>query len=280
MFYKKAGGNTIVDLTCTPSLGRDPLGLTRISRATGVNIILGSGYYESWTGYENTFVANKTEEELAVQVVKEIIEGIDDTGVRAGIIGEIGMYWPFSDIQRKVLQVSTRAQRLTGAALNIHLPLGASSVLPRQKDHEEIVMEVVKALDDAGADLNRTAFSHVDVCCFTPEFRKKLAETGCYIGYDSFGIESYSVPIWGTPNDWQRVEEIVQLIDGGYLNQILISCDHCMKHQCRRYGGWGYDHILTSVLPMMRVQGMSEEQINTILVQNPKRILTFVPTKD
>lgn len=283
MFYKKAGGDTIVDLTCTSSLGRDPLGLARIARATGLNIIMSTGFYEVYIGYETSSVASRTEEDLAEQMVQEITVGVGNTGLRAGIIGEMGMAWPLSDIQRKVLRASARAQRRTGAAINIHPCLYASTKLPRQKDHEDVTMEIVKILDDAGADLSRTIISHVDQCVFTPTFRRKLAETGCYLEYDCFGWEGFldeNVNVLDTPSDYQRINEIMQLIDEGYLNQLLVSCDHCTKHNLRRYGGWGYDHVLTSIVPMMRKRGMSDEQIHTLLVENPKRVLSFAPVKE
>ena len=283
MFFKGAGGDTIVELTCTSGSGRNPQGLTRLARATGLNIIMSTGFFEIFTGYETSSVAARTEEDLAEQMVQEIMIGVADTGVRAGIIGEIGMTWPLSDIMRRVLRASARAQKHTGTALNIHLPLRASTSLPRQKDHEDVVMEIIKALDDAGADLSRTVISHVDICCFTPDFRRKLAETGCYLEYDCFGVESSLDPdfcVLDTPNDVQRINELIQLIGEGYLTRILVSCDHWTKHMLRYYGGWGYDHILTTVVPLMRRKGMSDEQIHTLLVENPKRVLPFAPVKE
>ena len=280
MFYKKAGGDTIVELTGSSSSGRNPLGLARIARATDLNIIMSTGFFEPFTGYEVSSVAGRTEEDLTEQMVREITVGVGDTGVCAGIIGEIGMAWPLSDIMRRVLRASALAQRHTGAALNIHPPLRAATNLPRQKDHEDVVMEIIKTLDDAGAVLSRTIISHVDICCFTPTFRRELAATGCYLEYDCFGVESSLDPnfcVLDTPNDAQRINEIIQLIDEGYLNQLLLSCDHWTKHMLRRYGGWGYDHILTSVVPLMRHKGMSDEQIHTLLVANPKRVLPFTP---
>ncbi len=282
MFYKRAGGDTIVELTCSSS-GRDPLGLMRLARATGLNIIMSTGFFEIFTGYEASSVVDKTEEDLAEHMVTEITVGVDDTGVRAGIIGEIGMAWPLSNIMRRVLRASARAQKHTGTALNIHLPLRASTSLPRQKDHEDVVMEIIQTLDDAGADLSRTVISHVDICCFTADFRRKLAETDCYLEYDCFGVESSLDPdfcVLDTPNDVQRINELIQLIDEGYLPQILVSCDHWTKHMLRHYGGWGYDHILTTVVPLMRRKGMSDEQIHTLLVENPKRVLPFASVKE
>jgi len=77
------------------------------------------------------------------------------------------------------------------------------------------------------------------------------------------------------PNDTQRINEIMHLVDAGYLNQILVSQDIWNKIQCCRYGGWGYAHILRNTVPVMRAKGVSEEMIHTIMVENPKRLLTF-----
>jgi phosphotriesterase-related protein len=287
MFYKMAGGDTIVELTCTSTLGRDPLGLVRIARATGVNIIMSTGFYEVYAegvsgvspGYETSSIAARSEEDLAEEMVREIMVGAGNTGVRAGIIGEIGTAWPLSDTQRKFLRASARAQRRTGAAINIHPSLKT----PSPKDHEDFIMEVVNVLGDADADLSRTVISHIDMCCLTLGFRCKLAETGVYLEYDVFGWEGYpprDIELADVPNDAQRVNEIIQLIGEGYLNQILIAGDHCVKIMLRSYGGWGYDHILTNVVPLMRYKGMSDEQIHTLLVENPKRLLSFAPVKE
>lgn len=282
MFYKRAGGDTIVELSGHDSLGRDPLGLTRIARATGLNIVMGTGFYEVYRGYENSSIVGRSEEDLTEEKVREVTVGIGNTGVRAGIIGEVGLLWPFTDLQRTVVRAAVRAQRRTGAALNIHPPVFASTKLPRTKEHEDVIMEVIETLDSAGADFSRTILSHIDLCCFTPEFRRKLAETGCYLEYDNFGLEDccgLNVVLPDVPNDAQRITEIMQLIEEGYLNQILVSHDNAVKHTLRCYGGWGYDHILTNIVPLMRLKGMSDEQIHTVLVENPKRVLPFAPLK-
>jgi phosphotriesterase-related protein len=280
MYYKKAGGDTIVELSASSSLGRDPRGLMRISRATGLNIIMGTGFYGVYQGQEAISIADMSEEDFAKQMIQEITVGVGDTGLRAGILGEMGMAWPLSKTMRMALRSGAYAQKRTGAALNIHPPLYTSTREPYQSEHEDVVMEVIEILDNAGADLNRTIISHVDVCCFTSAFRRKLAETGCYIEYDQFGLESYPDEddfLWAMPSDAQRIDQLVELIAEGYLNKILVSCDLSMKHQLKRYGGWGYDHILTSVVPLMRHKGVSRDQIHTLLVENPKRVLAFAP---
>jgi phosphotriesterase-related protein len=105
----------------------------------------------------------------------------------------------------------------------------------------------------------------------------RLADTGCYIEYDLFGQAQHPLnhKMKYSLSDWQRVEGIKQLIDQGYLNRILISHDVFHKIALRHYGGFGYDHIPTTVAHLMRMKGISLEQIHTILVVNPKNMLQF-----
>jgi len=261
-FYKNAGGDTIVDAS-NLHMARDPLALARVSRATGLNVITGSGYYVPRSYPAD--MDSKTEEDICHEIVHEVTVGVGDTDIRAGIIGEIGCEWPLSDNERKVLRAAAAAQQGTGAPLNIHPARNASAPL-----------EIVEILSKAGADISHTVISHIDRTLREPEGRRQLAETGCYLEYDLFGEEGYYfVPTIDLPNDHQRINEIIELINQGYLNQILISQDICWKHRLRSYGGHGYDHILRNAVPIMRIKGMSEEQIHTLLVDNPKRLLTF-----
>lgn len=265
MRFKLAGGNSIVELS-NIGLGRDPAALARISRATGLNVIMGSGYYLAVS--HGPEMDAKTEEEITDEIVRDIMVGAGDSGIRSGIIGEIGCSWPLADNERKSLRAAARAQQLTGAALNVHPGQG-----------EEAAMEIVKILGDAGADLTRTVVDHIDRAVRDPQNRIKLAKTGCYLEYDLFGREGYYPVhhrIIDLPNDAQRINEITELINKGYLSQMLISQDIWNKTQCCAYGGWGYAHVLRDTIPVMRVKGMTEEQIHTIMVENPRRLLTFV----
>lgn len=269
MLFKRAGGNTIVDVT-NVGISRDPRGLARISRATGLNIIMGAGYYVGPSHPAD--MSARTEAEITEEMVRDVTAGVDGSGIRAGIIGEIGCVWPLWDNEIKSLRAAARAQQLTGAPLNIHLG--------RKR---EAALEIIEILEAAGADLSRTVLSHVDIRIHDHGERCKVARKGCYIEYDLFGWEG-QFPIshyWMTdlfyqPNDTRRISEIRQLIEEGYLNQILISHDVCTKMRRARYGGNGYDHISNDVVPRMRRAGMTGEQINTIMVENPKRILSFV----
>ena len=268
LYYKRAGGNTIVELS-NHGLYRDPLGLARISRATGLNVVMGSGYYYHATHPPE--LATMTVEEITEGLVRDITVGVGDSGVRSGIIGEIGCSSPLVETERKVLRASAAAQRRTGAAINIHPSF-----------RHDVTLELIKVLGDAGADLSRTVISHCDVGRLSPIFHK-IAEAGCYIEFDTIGEPAVLVSAPLCPegtllafhSELERINEIKQLIHDGYLDQILISQDTCMKHLYVTYGGHGYAHILNNVVPWMRRAGISEEQIHTLLVENPKRLLPF-----
>jgi phosphotriesterase-related protein len=270
--FQRAGGSTIVDVT-NIGLARDPLGLQRIARATGLRIIMGSGYYVE-QGRPPEF-ASKSEEEIAEEIVRDITIGVGDTGVRSGIIGEIGCCDPLSEGDRKALRASARAQQRTGAPLIIHPGY----------PHSACSFEIIEVLRSAGADLTRVVLSHI---CHLPadvQTIAQLAETGCYLEYDIFGRAPGIIIGSGqyrgqdfleVPSDGQMIATIRQLIDQGYINQILISHDVCHKIRLHHYGGSGYDHILTYVVPLMRAKGMTERYIQTLLVENPKRLLPFI----
>jgi len=279
LLYKWAGGDTIVELT-NIGIGRDPLALARISRATGLNVVMGAGYYVELSHPPE--LAAKTEEEITEGIVRDIMVGVGDTGVRAGIIGEIGCSTPLEDSERKVLRASAAAQRHTGAALNIH---------PSFRD--DLVLEIIKILGDTGANLSRTIISHCGHFAFNNNrtIHRKLADAGCYIEFDIFGYPILPYPptvsaiategrLLGMPSEVDSIGEIKLLIDEGYLNHILISQDICFKHCYVTYGGAGYAHILREVVPWMRRGGISDEQIHTMMVENPKRVLPFAPVKE
>src|ERR1700687_1145908 len=117
LLFKHAGGQTFVDPP-TRGLARDPLALARVARATGLNIIMGSGYYVA-AAHPRGMDA-RTVDDIARELVTDLTVGVDGTGVRAGFIGEIGTTWPWTDNEKKVVRAAVAAQRETGAALMIH----------------------------------------------------------------------------------------------------------------------------------------------------------------
>lgn len=269
MRFKVSGGKTLVDMT-NNGIGRDPKALARISRATGISIIMGSGYYISAT--QDIMMSKKTEDQLTEELVADITVGAKETGICAGVIGEIGCSWPLRDNERKCLRAAARAQQRTGLAINIH-----------PSRNENGPLEVIDILQEAGSQLNRVVISHMDRCSYLLENRLKMLKAGCYIEYDLFGWEGYYAAkvaladghLPDLPNDVGRIKEIAELIEKGYLRQILISHDISQKIQHYHWGGPGFAHILENVIPLMQVYGYTEKIIHTITVENPKNMLAI-----
>lgn len=272
MYFKEAGGSTIVDLTCI-SNGRNPTRLVNVAKATGLNVIMGTCYYVARSYTPEIRIDSRTEEDIAEEFIRDITVGVGDTGIKAGIIGEIGISRPMREGERKVLRAAGVAQQETGAAINIH-PGGC----------EDSPFECVKILGEVGADLSRVAFSHMGRTfpISARGARAKLAGKGCYLEYDAFGFDivfptqTAEMCPYDRPNDAIRITIIKELIEDGFLDRVLVSQDVAWKVVLRAYGGGGYSHILKNIVPQMRAKGMTEEKINTILAENPRRILTFI----
>src|SRR5216117_3563814 len=115
--FKQAGGRTVDDPT-PKAIGRDPLALARIARATGLNVVMGAGYYVGASHPPD--MDRRTVDELAREMIADVTAGAGDTGVRAGLIGEIGTTYPWTDNEQKVLRAAVIAQRETGAPLMVH----------------------------------------------------------------------------------------------------------------------------------------------------------------
>ncbi len=261
-FFKKAGGNTVVDASL-PGIGRDPKALKRIAEKTGLNIIMGTGFYVGETHPEE--LSSMTEREIADLMVKELTEGID--GVCAGYIGEIGISEIFDDKERRVLRSAAIASLDTGAAINVHINPWTTNGL-----------EAADILLNVGVDPSKICISHIDVEN-REEYIFALLEKGVYVEFDNFGKEYYikrEVRNSGYGlfvHDTDRVSLLKKMIDRGYLSQILLSCDVCLKNLLHTYGGWGYDHVLTNIVPMMEDEGITKEQIDTLLIKNPAQWL-------
>jgi len=264
ILYKEYGGDSLVDATSI-GIARDPVGLARISRASGVNVIMGASHYVGDAHPDN--MNDISEDAITERIVKDITEGVDGTTIKSGVIGEVGCSWPLTDNERKVLQASARAQRLTGAPILIHPGRDETSPL-----------EIIAILKESGADLSRTIMGHLDRTVFLRDTLTKIAESGCYMEWDLFGREQsfYGANInIDMPSDAKRISDIAWLISEGYGKKIVIAHDICSKDRLECYGGHGYSYILGFVIPRMRERGYNEDDIQNILVNNTRDILTF-----
>jgi phosphotriesterase-related protein len=271
--FRRAGGQTLVDCTL-PGLGRDPRALLRIAQASGLHIVMGTGYYVAAT--HPSRVAEMSEDELCRHMLREVCQGDvnSGSGVRAGIIGEIGCSWPLDPAEVRVLRAAGVAQRELGCGLSIHP--GRHSAAPRQ---------IVDVLRPSGVDLTRVVIGHIERTVRDLDGLKELLDAGCFVEYDLFGTESTAnVPYRSNhvdiPSDAQRIDQISELVTAGYQTQILMSHDVCTKHRTRHYGGVGYDHILRDIVPWMRARGFEEATVRALMVDNPRRALSITKGRD
>ncbi|MDA1190010.1 MAG: hypothetical protein O2854_10120, partial [Chloroflexi bacterium] len=161
-----------------------------------------------------------------------------------------------------------RAQRETGAPILIHPGF-----------HLESPPLILDILDKAGADISRVIMGHLDVLP-SRDLISDLVKAGCFLEYDVFGMEDTGIGDPSTPDiylqsDVQKMEMIEFIISQGAGDRVVVAQDTFFKWQMSHYGGKGYAHIVENIVPRMRKRGFTEQNINAILVDNPKKILTF-----
>ena len=259
----EAGGRTIVELS-SGGLSPRPEALARIARDTGAHIVMGCGHYVD--EYQPAQNRARDVDDFARDMITAAFHGAWDTSVRAGIIGEIGCQAPWTDLERRVMRGAILAQQATGLALNVHPG--------RDPDHPQEVADFVRA---HGGVIERVIISHIDRTIFDTARLLRLADTGCVLEFDLFGQESsyYRLADIDMPNDAVRLRMIRTLIDHGHLDRVVISHDICYQTRLVAGGGHGYGHIFANVVPMMQRRNFSETEIQTILVNTPRRLLTI-----
>ncbi len=270
--FKRAGGGCIVDATPV-GLSRDPAGLREVSRATGVHIVMGGGYYEK--AWHPPDIDDLSEDELYRRIKRDIVDGVGDEGIDGGVksghIGEVGMSYPRTDNEDKVLRAVVRAHTETGLAISIHP--GKHTMGP---------IDALNRLQELDADIGKVIFCHCDnrpvlpyPQGFAEELWRPLAEAGAYLQFDTFGWEDSTRQASTTdaPNDAGRINMIMEVVEAGFEEQVLISHDIVMKHWLSKYGGWGIEHIPRSIVPLMKRKDMPEEVVRKILISNPANAL-------
>ena len=261
--FAQAGGRTVVDSTSI-GIGRDPQALADVSARTGVNVVMGAGWYVAASMTEA--LLDRPVEALADEIEADLTVGVGETGIRAGLIGEIGLSWPHHPAETRSLLAACLAQQRTDVALQIHP--GRNPASPRT------AMEIVRR---GGGNLERTIICHVERTLTSVSEMVDLARSGCMLEFDLFGQESsyYFVPgFTGMPNDAGRVSHIQALMDAGFADRILLSQDICTRVRLTRYGGEGLDHLLRRAVPLMLRMGLTQDEVDQLLVRNPARVLT------
>jgi len=254
--FKKIGGGTIVDVT-NFGLTRDPEALLRVSKASGLNVVMGAGWYQK--ALHPPDMAERTIEELTAIVVRDVTVGAQGTSIRSGIIGEVGVNGkPLEANEIKSVRASARAARITGAPMILH-----------SFATNDEMMTVLDIIASEGVELSRVVMGHTGGKDM--EYLKRLFQRGVFVEWDYMG----QAPL-PPAADTQRIESIAAAINAGYTDHVLLAHDVCTQAQLKRNGGGGYTYISNVILPGLKAKGISDETIRRIMVDNPRRALTFV----
>jgi phosphotriesterase-related protein len=252
----RSGCFTIVDATPL-GLCREPERLLEISQRTGLNVVMGCGYYLEQT--HPPTVAERTADQLAAELIAEFEEG----EIRPGVIGEIGTGPVWSAEEEKVLRAAAWAQRETGLALTIHLHPWSQQGL-----------RVLDLLDAEEVAPSKTILNHLTTAVADEGYQLALLERGVFLAYDLFGFDHSLLGLGRyPPSDYDVARTIASLVERGNLKQLLVSQDVGVRTRLRAFGGWGYAHLLEHVIPLLRQLGLDDQDCTTLLVDNPRRVL-------
>ena len=254
--FKDAGGGSLIDASSS-GIGTNPESLRRISKNTGVNIVLGCGWYREIV-YEDA-VFRQTSNQLAQRMVKEIREGFAGTDVKPGFIGEIGTERSF---------ISPAEERVFLAAAKASLETGVT-ILTHTTHFGELALEQIDLLESAGVSPDRIIISHLGDREDTSSLLR-IADRGVYCSIDNIGYQGD-----GYPQDDVRLNSARTLIDHGHLDRVVLGTDIGSRSALRSYGGRGFPWLLESFVPAMKSAGFTPQEIEAITVTNIARAMTI-----
>lgn len=256
--FRRRGGSTIADLTL-PGVGRDPERLRRLASSSGVQIVMGTGWYRESYYPPEARIDRRTVDDLAGEMIAEFRDGVGGTGVRPGIIGEIGTDKPWLSAQEeRVHRAAARASRATGMAITTHAVMSP------------VGLAQLRVFSEEGVDPARVVIGHADSY---PVLEHWLAilEQGANLELDflghRFGTEEAAEP--------RLIELLVELLERGFGDQILLSQDVCHNAQLKANGGFGYVYLQQHFLPRLRTAAVGEGEIARMTTDNPRRVLTI-----
>ena len=253
------GGRTVIE-TSADGNGRDPEGLAEVSRATGLNIIMGTGYYlDASQPSENDA---KSERDIAEELIRDIVVGARGTSVRSGIIGEIGVGSEFTPRERKSLAAACIAQVETQLPMQIHMPAWF-----RLGD------EVLDFCAARGVPLESVVLCHSNPSGDDYDYQTRLLKRGAWVQYDMIGMEVfYADQQAQCPSGDDDARNIARLVRDGYGEKVLMSQDIFLKSLLRSYGGPGYGHLIEFFLPRLERHGVPLERGMAMLTDNPRKL--------
>ncbi len=250
---RAAGCGGIVEVT-NRGMGRDVQSLAVLSRRHGIPIVAATGFYKQ--SYYTEEVFQKTEEELTERFVKELTVEVEGTGIRAGIISEIGSVSMRSHrMNTKCSKQLSRRKEKPAPPLSTHCEMGTMG------------SEQLSLFSRADMDLSKVSIGHQDLNGNRQEY-EALLRSGVYIQFDTIGKNAYRP-------DEERLDDLLWILDKGYVKQIMLSTDITKKSYLKVNGGFGYEHLFTDFLPRLKERGVHQREIDTMMVDNPRRFLSF-----
>jgi predicted metal-dependent phosphotriesterase family hydrolase len=251
--FAASGGRTIVDCTSI-GLMRDPLALREVSREADVNIVMGSGLYRE-PYIDRDWVDRTSADELADLIVRDLEEGVDGSGARAGIIGEIGCdKWYLSSAEERSFRAAARAHLRTGIPITTHAARWPVGLLQ------------LDLLESEGVSPENVIIGHCDTVPDTG-YHEAIARRGAFVQFDTIrGEAEFDID--------RRVQFVLNLIRAGFHESILLSHDVCLRDHLAAYGGCGYDFVVTKFAGRLRNAGLDDAAIDELLVVNPRRALS------
>jgi predicted metal-dependent phosphotriesterase family hydrolase len=257
--YRAAGGTALVDLTA-PGVGRDPRWLVGLAEQSGLHLVMGAGWYRDAYYPPDLLVDRRSVDSLAEELVAEVTNGIGDTGVRPGILGEIGTDKPWvTPAEERVHRAVGRASRRTGLAITTHAVLS------------DVGAAQLTVFEEEGVDPGRVVIGHADSYPHLDHYLS-LINRGASIEFDFLGMSFTPTEVHG---EGRIIDLLLELLHRGHADRILLSQDVCHNSQLRRYGGNGYTYLQEAFLPRLRERGVSTAEIDQLTVSNPRRILTI-----
>jgi phosphotriesterase-related protein len=247
---KSEGISCIVD-GGHPDMGRDINFLRRLSTMSGMPIVAGAGFYTQ------PFYPKELETMSEEQIVQALIKQTETDPV--GAFGEIGSWDDMTATERKVFRAVGKAHVATGLPIFTHTGIPGKAAL-----------EQLDIFEDAGVKPNRVVIGHVgNLVDPQVQVHKALCRRGAFIGFDR----------QGGPGDAQQVPLVMALLEAGFAENLMFSADISNAGQMKKNGGGGYAKTLTVFVPKIKAAGANDDVLHTIMVDNPRRFLAFVPKK-
>jgi len=260
---KARGVDSIVDLTVI-GLGRYIPRIKRVAEKTGINIIVATGIYTyndvpMYFHFRGPGTILGGPELMTDMFVKDIEEGIADTGVKAAILKCATDEQGLTPGVERVLRAAAKAHRKTGVPISTHTHAHSKRGLDQQRIFEE-----------EGVDLSRVIIGHSGDTTDL-DYLEKLIAKGSYIGMDRFGIDTIL-------SFEDRVGTVARMCERGHAGKMVLSHDAaCFSDWLpdvvyTMMPNWHYLHIHNDVIPALKQRGVTDDQIRTMLVDNPRKI--------